>query len=142
MPSFWKENDENGSLDIFKTLNIKLSTLPPEEKGEIMNIVHENHISLHQQLEGYFPDLSDIDCEVVQNPFFQNFQVLPPEMQDKLIEVLNDSTAKDVMQELVPAKVLVQDGSKVSNCCQEECWKFAPVPSSYLCKQFFNHVHY
>ena len=58
----------------------------------------KNHLSsdsYREEFKHYFPEMSDKELNLVRNPFRCSVDSILDEQQDKLIDLQNDSTAKD-----------------------------------------------
>ena len=56
--------------------------------------------SLQKELQSYFPELSEIESELIRNPFVVNVQSLPDSIQEEFLDLVNDSFAKDALKRL------------------------------------------
>jgi len=72
--------------------------LQREEITDISELVQNHLVSLHNQLGMYFPDLDDLDYRLIRNPFGVDPRSLSEGLQDEIVELLNDSTAKDMFE--------------------------------------------
>ena len=80
------------------------TAIEASETGIVENLKEEidDHLqSLEREIQRYFPELSEQETAVVRNPFHASLNVanVPDEVQDEFIELRNDSTAHDLLQE-------------------------------------------
>ena len=54
----------------------------------------DDHLqSLENEIQRYFPELSEQDAAIVREPFHASLD--PDELQDEILELQNDSTCRD-----------------------------------------------
>ena len=85
---------------IIREKNILLDS---REESSMPEIVEKNivkHLSnLQNEFDRYFPETSDEELNFVRNPFTCPIEKLSDECQDELLELINDSGAREKYQE-------------------------------------------
>ena len=71
---------------------------------EVTQLVQAHLASLRNELQSYFPDLSEIESKLIRNPFVVNVQSLPDSIQKEFLDSVNDSFAKDAFETLTLTK--------------------------------------
>ena len=98
----------------------------------IARLASQHLNALKKEVTRYFPELGEVDATMIRNPFVVNVQDVPARIQEQLIDLQTDSTAKDVF---VGEKHLLSLGAK----CDSLTLKFHRLPSShFLC--FLPHI--
>jgi len=104
--------------------------LQREEITDISELVQNHLVSLHNQLGMYFPDLDGLDYRLIRNPFGVDPRSLSEDLQDEFVELLNDSTAKDMFEVSSLQKFwssMVKSYPAVSKKCVESLLLFPPL---------------
>ena len=98
----WQEKDAAGRYDVFENMSDSLSTLCKNENAvdEISGLIQKHFASPSQELDKYFPDITDLDCHLILNPWKMDPRSLPDELQDEFVDFVSDSTAKDYFDSL------------------------------------------
>lgn len=96
--------------DIFENTSNSVVALHEDEVNEISVLIQEHLTSLGKELDSYFPDISDLDCQLIRNPFKSEPRSLPDELQDEFVDLVSDSTAKDSFDSFIIKKILVSSG--------------------------------
>ena len=79
-----------------------LSSLCKNENDvdDISGLIQKHFASPSQELDKYFPDITDLDCHLILNPWKMDPRSLPDELQDEFVDFVSDSTAKDYFDSL------------------------------------------
>ena len=86
-----RKSQNAGCFDVFENVTDSLSVLHEEQVDELGILIQDHLLSLSQELHYYFPDLSDLDCQLIRNPLNMDRRSLPDELQDKCVDLVNDS---------------------------------------------------
>ena len=57
---------------------------------EVIVLIQKHLVSLSQELDKYFPDITDLDCQLIRNPLKMDPRSLPDELQDQFIDYVSD----------------------------------------------------
>jgi len=126
----WNEKIISGRYEIFDSMSESFTLLQREEITDISELVQNHLVSLHNQLGMYFPDLDDLDYRLIRNPFEVDPRSLSEGSQDEFVELLNDSTAKDMFEVSSLQKFwssMVKSYPAVSKKCVESLLLFPPL---------------
>ena len=96
----WQEKVTVGLYDVFENMSDSLSTLCKDDVDEVSSLIQKHLISLSQELDKYFPDITDLDCQLIWNPLKMDPRSFPEELHAEFIDFVNDSTAKDSFDSL------------------------------------------
>ena len=69
--NLWEKKDKDGNLSMFENLNEELNKTKIKITGnlEMAQLVQAHLASLRKELQSYFPELSEIESKLIQNPF-------------------------------------------------------------------------
>ena len=85
----------DGNYSVFESMSMMLEM----ENKQMPELLKENIIShltaLEEESKHYFPEVSDEELNLVRKPFKCSIDSIPDEQQNELIDLQNDSTAKD-----------------------------------------------
>lgn len=81
--------------DVTEKISDNLSALCKEDVDMDSAVIHEHLVALSYKLDNYFPDITDLDCQLFRNPFKMDPKSLPKEIQEEFFDFVNDSTVKD-----------------------------------------------
>ena len=94
----WKEKNKR-SIRIFENISSKnFALLQKDDINDISKFVQNHLQSLRNLLRNYFPGLNDFDYKLIRNLFVADSRPLPHSFQNEFVELLNDSTAKDIFE--------------------------------------------
>ncbi|XP_045130694.1 zinc finger BED domain-containing protein 5-like [Portunus trituberculatus] len=96
----WEGKVKDGNLSMFEHLGEALDKSQNTGKQDVMQLVQSHLASLRMELQSYFPELSELESKLIRNPFIVNVHLLPDNMQEEFLELVNDSVAKDAFETL------------------------------------------
>ena len=93
------------------------AAIEASETGIMENLKEEIDLqSLESEIKRYFTELSEQEAAVVRNLFHVSLNVadVPDEVQEEFLELWNESTARDLLQEKNVNGILVCHASFIS----------------------------
>ncbi|XP_076038386.1 zinc finger BED domain-containing protein 5-like [Oratosquilla oratoria] len=87
-----------------------------------------------QELENDFPDITDLDCQLIRNPLEVDPTSLPDELQQEFIEFVNDSTAKDSFDSLSLTRFWSTMACSYPTLAKNCVRNLLMFPSTYRCE--------
>ena len=133
-----KEKIICGRQDIFQNMSKSFALLQKDKITVISNLVQNLLQSLRDLLGNYFPDLNDFNYKLIRNLSAVDSRLLPHSLQDDLVELLNDSTAKNIFESSSLQKFwssMVKSFPLLSKKCVESLLLFL---STYCCEPGFS----
>ena len=100
--------------------------------------VQAHLVSLRMELQSYFPKLSEVESKLIRNSFIGNEQSLPDSIQEELLEMVNDSVAKDAFETLNLTKFWTKMSVTYPVVSDVVLNSLLTFPSTYLCEQGFS----
>ena len=134
----WERKVKDGNLSMFENLDEALGKNKNAGNVDVMQLVQAHLASLRMELQSYFPELSELESKLIRNPFIVNVHLLPDNMQEEFLELVNDSAAKDAFETLTLTKFwskMSEIYPVVSDVVLNSLLMF---PSTYLCEQGFS----
>ena len=98
----WKRKIEIGNCAMFEKLDIVLDNRGNKMPEKIKEDISKHLSALQNEFEKYFAETSDQDLDFVRNPFKFPVEKLPDECQDEFLELINDSSARQEYEKLLP----------------------------------------
>ena len=95
-------------------------------------------ISLRIELQSYFLKLNEVESKLIRNPFIVNVQSLPDSIQEELLELVNDSVAKDAFEMLTLTKFYTKMSMTYPVVSDVVLNSLLIFPSAYLGEQGFS----
>ncbi|XP_076049554.1 zinc finger BED domain-containing protein 5-like [Oratosquilla oratoria] len=136
--NLWQEKVTAGRYDAFDNMSDSLSVLCKDDVNEVSGLIHKHLVSLSQELENYFPDITDLDCQLIRNPLKVDPTSLPDELQEEFIDFVNDSTAKDSFDSLPLTRFWTAMACSYPTLAKN-CVRNLPMfTSTYRCEQGFS----
>ena len=135
---FWQEKVTAGRYDAFENMSDSLSVLCEDDVNEVSDLIHKHLVSLSQELENYFPDITDLDCKLIRNPLKVDPTSLPDELQEEFIDFVNDSTAKDSFDSLSLTRFWSTMACSYPTLAKNCVRNLLMFPSTYRCEQGFS----
>ncbi|XP_045130675.1 zinc finger BED domain-containing protein 5-like [Portunus trituberculatus] len=134
----WEEKVKDGNLSMFEHLSEALDK--SENTGELdaVQLVQSHLASLRMELQSYFPELSEMESKLIRNPFIVNVHLLPDNMQEEFLELVNDSVAKDAFETLSLTKFWSKMSEIYHVVSEKVLNSLLMFPSTYLCEQGFS----
>ena len=96
--------------------------------------------SLRKEFLMYFPEISESDLMLVRKPFASPVEEVRDDLQDKLIDLKNDFTCRDVFDTLSICEFWARMCSSYPRFAKECITKLLPFSSTYLCESGFSPV--
>ena len=90
----WKRKVETHNYTMFGKLDILLDERPDGMPDHIKNGILEHLSALESEFERYFPETTDKNRDFVKNSFKYPVEKLADKCQDKFLQLINDSTAR------------------------------------------------
>ena len=125
----WKRKVKNGSFDMFHSFTC-LSDMDDEIKDEVAD-----HLgTLETEFKSYFPELSHDAFTLVRNSFHVAIEQVDDEFQDKLIELRNDSSCRDIFGDVSVTEFWIQVSSLYPQISGNCLMKLLPFTTTWLCE--------
>ncbi|KAK4308214.1 hypothetical protein Pmani_020061 [Petrolisthes manimaculis] len=134
----WQEKVTAGRYDVFENMSDSLSVLCEDDVNEVSDLINKHLVSLSQELENYFPDITDLDCKLIRNPLKVDPTSLPDELQEEFIDFVNDSTAKDSFDSLSLTRFWSTMACSYPTLAKNCVRNLLMFPSTYRCEQGFS----
>ena len=133
----WKRKVEMHNYTMFEKLDILLDERPEGIPDNIKNVILEHLSALESELERYFPESSDEDLDFVRNPLKYPVEKLADDCQDEVLELINDSTARQEYEEKLLSQFWVEMKDSYPNTTKKALHILIPFVSTYLCEPGF-----
>ena len=91
----WKRKAEKENFAIFETLS---SVIEGNLDMNLSSEILQHLVNLWREFLTYFPEISDVDLELVRKPFAIPIEKVTDDLQDELIDFGNESVCKDVFE--------------------------------------------
>ena len=108
---------------------------------QIPGLLQENIIShltaLEEEFKQYFPKVNDKELVLVTNPSGCSVDSIPDEQQDELIDLQNDSTAKDLLNDNTVKEFWIYMIGSCPDVVDIAIHSLLPFVSTYLCESGF-----
>ena len=117
-------------LNIFNPSKINYST----------SSITQHLQSLENEIKRYFPELKENEAAVVRNPFSSALDVadIPDELQDQFCDLRNDSSARDVFQEIPLSQFWCTMYKSYPQLSELAFRILLPFATTYLCESGFS----
>ncbi|XP_067932141.1 zinc finger BED domain-containing protein 5-like [Watersipora subatra] len=136
----WREKVNDGSFNMFESLSKVLPS--PDSISFMKNLVADHLSRLACEFQQYFPNLNDTDLKLVRNPFKLTLAGIDSAMQEELIDLLNNSGARDRFENCVFSKFWCSSITSYPKLSQVALKALLIFPSSYKCEQEFSSLLY
>ena len=123
---------------MFEKLDILLDERPEGMPDHIKNGILEHLSALESELERYFPKTTDEDLDFVRNPFKYLVEKLADDCQDKFLELINNSTARQEYEEKLLSQFWVAMKDSHPKTTEKALHILIPFVSTYLCESGFS----
>ncbi|XP_068243921.1 zinc finger BED domain-containing protein 5-like [Palaemon carinicauda] len=137
-PELWEGKVKDGNLSMFEHLGETLDKSQNTGKQDVMQLVQSHLASLRMELQSYFPELSELESKLIRNPFIVNVHLLPDNMQEEFLELVNDSVAKDAFETLSLTKFWAKMSEIYPVVSKVVLNSLLMFPSTYLSEQGFS----
>ena len=94
----WSKKVFEGNYSMFGSISMMLE-MGNKQMPELLQENIISHLTALEEFKHYFPEVSDKELNFVRNPFRCSVDSIPDEQQDELIDLQNDSTAKDLFDD-------------------------------------------
>ena len=84
---------------MFESISMMLEMVNKQKPGLLQKNIIFHLIALEEKFKHYFPYVSDKKLNLVRNPFRCSADSILDKQQDGLIDLQNDSTAKDLLDD-------------------------------------------
>ena len=98
----------------------------------------EHLSSLESELERYFPEISYDELDFVRNPFTFSVEKVSDECQDEVLDLVNDSSAKQVYHEKLLTDFWIEMKNSHSKITETALCILIPFVPTYLCEAGFS----
>lgn len=139
----WKRrlNNQQPNFSSFRRLN----ELIVEERCDLTkwkDIITQHLDELYDEFKRYFPDISNESwqCKVARSPFTVDVDILPGDFQEEVIELKNDSNAKDQFQTTTLEEFWVKYLPIYPQVANEVLKVLLQFSSTYLCESGFSNL--
>ena len=131
----WQRKVVKGNFAMFEALSSEVDgNLDPTLSSEIL----AHLANLKKEFLRYFPEISNVDLELVRKPFSIPVEKVQDDLQDDLIDLRNDFSCEDMFDNLSTcefrARVCVSY-PRVAKVCMKV---LLPLGSTYLCESGFS----
>ena len=89
----------DGNYSMFESISTMLEMGNKQMPVLLLENIIFHLTALEEEFKHYFPEVSDKEPNLVRNPFRCSVDSIPDEQQDELIDLQNDSTAKDLLDD-------------------------------------------
>ena len=134
----WSKKVFEGNYSMFGSISMMLE-MGNKQMPELLqeNIIY--HLTaLEEESKHYFPEVSDKELNFVRNPFRCSVDSIPNEQQDELIDLQNDSTAKDLFDDNTVEEFWIHMIGSYPNVPKVALRSVLPFVSTYLCESGFS----
>ena len=124
----WQQKVEKGNFATFEALLFVVDgNLDPHLSSEIL----AHLVNLKKEFLRYFPEISNVDWDLVRKPFPNPVEKVQDDLQDEIIDLRNDSACKNLFDNLSICEFWAR--IRVSYpCVAKVCTKvFLPFSSTY-----------
>lgn len=135
--NLWLDQINDGNFSAFDEL-CQLATTTAAHVENIARLAVQHLNALKEEVTRYFPELGESDAKMIRNPFLVDVNDVPARIQEQLIDLQTDSTAKDafVEKKLVEFWCGMQASyPEVSSVAVKSLLVF---PTTYLCESGFS----
>lgn len=134
----WERKVKDGNLSMFENLDEALDKNKNTGNVDVVQLVQAHLASLRIELQSYFTELSELESKLIRNPFIVNVHLLPDNMQEEFLELVNDSVAKDAFETLTLTKFWSKISETYPVLSDVVMNSLLMFPSIYLCEQGFS----
>ena len=134
----WKRKVKMHNYTMLEKLDILLDERLDGMPNHIKNGILEHLSALKSEFERYFSETTDEDLDFVKNPFKYPVEKLADECQDKFLELINDSTARQEYEEKLLSQFWVAIKDSYPKTTEKALCILIPFVSTYLCESGFS----
>ncbi|XP_064097727.1 zinc finger BED domain-containing protein 5-like [Macrobrachium nipponense] len=129
---------KDGNLSMFERLGVALAKSKNTGNLDVVQLLQATLAPLRIELHSYFPELSEVESKLIRNPFTVNVHLLPDNLQEEFLELVNDSAAKDSFETLTLTKFWTRMSETYPVVSDVVLNSFLIFPSIYRCEQGFS----
>ena len=129
---------KDGNLSMFKNLKETINKNKITENLYVTQLVQAHLVFLQMEVQSYFPELSEVELELIRNPFIVSVQSLSDSIQEEFLELVNDSVAKGAFETLTLSKFWMKMSVTYPVVSDVALNSLLIFPSTYLCEQKFS----
>ena len=134
----WKRKAEIYNFAMFEKVDMLLESREKSSMPEVVEKDIAKHLSnLQNEFDRYFPETSDEELDFVRNPFTFSVEKLSDEHQDKFLELISDSGARQEYQEKPLSHFCIELKDSYSQTKEIALCILIPFVSTYLCDSKF-----
>lgn len=134
----WEEKVTVGRYDIFENTSDSLSALCKDDVDEVIGLIQKHLVSLSQELDNYFPDITDLDRQLIQKPLKMDPTSLPDELQEEFFDLVNNPAAADSFDSLSLTGFWSTMASSYPALTKKCVQSLLVFPTTYCCEQGFS----
>lgn len=136
----WRRRVNLGNFATFEHLSTMVEASEAGIVGDLKEEIIYHLQFLENELQRYFPELSDQEAAVVRNPFHASLDVadVPDKLQDEFLDLKNDSTARALFQEKTLTEFWCAMRRSYPNVTLLSLRVLVPFASTYLCESGFS----
>ena len=105
---------------------------------EIKDQVADHLGTLQAEFKSYFLELSHNAFTLVRNPFRVAIEQVDHEFQDELIDLRNDSSSRDLYEDVSVTEFWIQVSSSYPQITRNSLMKLLPFTTTWLCESAFS----
>ena len=105
---------------------------------EIKDEVADHLGTLQTEIKSYFPELSHDAFTLVRNPFLVAIEQVDDEFQDELIDLRNDSSCRDLFEDVSVTEFWIQVSSSYPQISRNCLMKLPLFTTTWLCESAFS----
>ena len=98
-PGIWSKKIFDGNYSMFESILMMLEMVNKQMSGLIQENIISHLTALKEEFKYHFLKVSDKELISVKNLFRCSIDSIPDEQQGELIDLQNDSTAKDLLDD-------------------------------------------
>ena len=134
----WSKEVLDGNYFMFEFI----STMLEMGNKQMPVLLQENIIfhltALEEEFKHYFSEVSDKELNLVRNPFRCSVDSIPDEQQDELIDLQNNFTVKDLLDDNTVEEFWIHMIGSYHNVAKVALRSLLPFVSTYLCESGFS----
>ena len=131
----WQRKVEKGNFAMFETLS---SVVDGNLDRNLSSEIIAHLANLKTEFLRYFPEISNVDLELVKKPFSIPVEKIQDDLQDELIDLRNDSACKDMFDNLSICEFWARVCASYPSVAKVCMKVLLPFSSTYLCESGFS----
>ena len=130
----WKQKAEKENFAIFETLS---SVIEGNLDMNLPSEVLQHLVNLRKDFLTYFPEISDVNLELVRKPLTIPIKKVIDDLQDELITFKNNSACKEMFETLSICEFWANVCASYQQIGKECIIELLPFSITYLCETGF-----